>query len=120
MKTKQITLIVLGVLLLIAILTNPGKEVHKEEVKSKFTESYQKSLEANATSDNNGFEALGSLLGTSLINALIENNVSCDNYVLFSITKITYKGESKSIGLGLLGNVFLSGKMDEVLNKNIN
>jgi hypothetical protein len=120
MKTKQIVLIMLGAFLLVALFTNPGKDAHKEEVKSKFTESYQKSLEANSTSDNNGFEALGNLLGTSLINTLVENNVSCDNYLLFSITKITYAGNSKSIGFGFLGNVFLSGKVDEALNKNIN
>lgn len=117
MKTKQITLITLGAFLLIAIFTNPNRDMHKEELKSKFIESYQKSLEANSTLNNNGFETLGNLLGTSLINTLIENNVSCDNYLLFSITKITYKGESKSIGFGFLGKVFLSGKVDEVLNK---
>lgn len=120
MKTKQIVLIAAGVFLLLAAVTNPSKTAHKDEVKSKFTESYQKSLEMNTTSGNSGFEALGSLLGTSLINTLVENNISCDNYLLFSITKITYKGESKSIGFGFLGNVFLSGKVDEVLNKNTN
>lgn len=119
MKTKQIIVIVLVAFLIIAIFTNPNKDTHKEEVKSKFTESYQKSLEANSTSGNSGLEALGNLLGTSLINTFIENNVSCDNYLLFSITKITYEGESKSIGLGFLANVFLSSKVDESLNKNL-
>ena len=36
-----------------------------------------------------------------------------DNYILFSITKISWKGESRNIGYGLFGNVFLSEKVKE-------
>ncbi|MGX7666064.1 DUF4359 domain-containing protein [Flavobacterium pedocola] len=116
MKTKQIILIGLGIILAIAIFTNPNQEIHKEVVKSTITSYYQKSIEEDDTIPKNGFSALGSLLGTSLINTLVENGVSSDNYLVFSITKIRYKGEEKSIGFGVFGNVFLSEKVKEAFD----
>lgn len=117
MKTKQIVLITMIVILIIVIFTNPNLTAHKEKVKSTIITFYQKQLKENQTSSNNGFEALGSLLGTSLINTMVENGVSCDNYLLFSITKFTYEGQEKSIGYGVLGNVFLSSKIEDAFNK---
>ncbi len=117
MKLKQKILIIVSVILLIAIFTNPNQTEHKEKVKSTITTFYQKKLEENKTTSSNGFEALGNLLGNSFINTMVENAVTCDNYFLFSVTKINYEGQDKSIGYGVLGNVFLSGKIEEAFNK---
>lgn len=113
MKTKQIALIALGAILAITIFTNPSQEMHKDIVKSKLTTYYQKSIEKDETIPKNGFSALGSLLGTSLINTLVQNSVSSDNYLFFSVTKVAYEGEENSIGFGVLGNVFLSDRVEE-------
>lgn len=118
MKTKHITLIAIITILLIAIFTNPSQEEHKEKVKETFTAYYQKSLKENETDSENAFAALGSLLGNTLINSMIENAITRDNYVIFSLTKITYEGEEKSIGYGVFGNVFLSEKIEEAFEKN--
>lgn len=93
MKSKQISILIVVSLLLIAIFTNPNQAAHKEKVKLTITAFYQKQLKKNETTSNNGFEALGSLLGTSLINTMIENSVSSDNYLIFSVTKMTYDGQ---------------------------
>lgn len=119
MKTKQILLFAFVTILLIAIFTNPSQEEHKEKVKETFTAYYQKSLKENQIDSENAFSALGSLLGNSLINSIIENAIARENYVFFSLTKITYEGEEKSIGYGVFGNVFLSEKIEEAFNKNI-
>lgn len=122
MKSKHIILISIGVVLLIAILTNPNQEAHKQEVKTKFTAYFQKSMEESASTSNEMTGvggAFGNLLGTSMINTLVENAVKSDNYILFSITKVSWKGEENTIGVGLFGNVFLSGKINEVLNKDL-
>lgn len=39
---------------------------------------------------------------------LIENSISRDNYLVFSITMATWNGESKKIGYGCFGNVYIS------------
>lgn len=59
--------------------------------------------------------ALGLMLGGVMLDRMIENMVSTDNYVLFSTTKITWEGETKLIGVGLFGNVFISSEIDEAL-----
>lgn len=120
MKTKQILLFAFVIILLIAIFTNPSQEEHKEKVKETFTAYYQKSLKENQTDSKNAFSALGSLLGNSLINAMIENAITRNNYVVFSLTKVTYEGEEKLIGYGVFGNVFLSEKIEEAFDKKIN
>jgi hypothetical protein len=117
MELKQKILIIVSAFLLIAFFTNPNQAEHKEKVKSTITTFYQKQLKENKTTSSNGFEALGNLLGTSFINTMVENAVTCDNYFLFSVTKINYEGQEKSIGYGALGNVFLSSKIEEAFNK---
>jgi hypothetical protein len=117
MKTKKTALIIGSVIVLVAILTNPNQTAHKEKVKSTITAFYQEQLKKDKTTSNNSFEAFGSLLGISFINSIVENAVSSDNYFLFSITKINYEGQEKSIGYGVLGNVFLSSKVEEAFNK---
>lgn len=117
MQSKQKTLIIVSAILLIAIFTNPNQAEHKEKVKSIINTFYKEKLKENKTSSNNGFNALGNLLGTTFINTMVENAVSCDNYFLFSVTKINHEGKEKSIGFGVLGNVFLSSKIEEAFNK---
>lgn len=120
MKTKQIALLAFVTILLIAILTNPSKEDHKEKVKETLHTFYQKSLKETEPDSEKSFAALGSLIGETLINSFIENAITRDNYVLFSLTTISYRGEEKSIGYGVFGNVFLSDKIEDAFNKNIN
>jgi hypothetical protein len=83
----------------------------------------QKSMsEGLSKTDNKWGEAgqtLGMMLGGAIIDGLISNLVTTDNYVIFSTTKISWKGKSKVIGVGVFGNVFLSGKLDEVLNEGL-
>jgi hypothetical protein len=108
MKQNWIIIIFVGIIL-IAVFTNPSTEEHKQAVKSVVNQLVQ-----NSVSDNNSnLENLGVLLGSSLAEKLVENSVTRDNYILFSITKISWKGESRNIGYGLFGNVFLSEKIKD-------
>jgi hypothetical protein len=117
MKTKQVLIILLAVILIIAVFTNPNEMVHKEKVKSTITAFYKGQLEKDETVSGNVFGNIGNLLGISLINKMIENLVSCDDYLFFSITKITFEEQEKSIGFGVLGHVFISDKVEEAFNK---
>lgn len=112
MKKSNIILIVFAVMILAAVLTNPSSEEHKQAVKSVINQVVQNSISENGSD----MEKLGILFGSSLVEKLIENSVTRDNYLLFSITKITWQGKSKSIGYGLFGNVFLSEKVNKAFN----
>ena len=117
MKTNQTTLFVIVTILLIAILTNPSQEEHKEKVIETYNTYYQNSLEESHVNSENVFASLGSLLSKTLISTMIENAITRENYVVFSLTKITYEGKEKSIGYGVFGTVILSEKIEEAFNK---
>ena len=111
----------IGLAVLILILTNPNQGSHKDAVKLKFNAFMQKKMdEKNSEGENGGISVtgqLGMMFGSSIIDRLVETTVSCDNYLLFSLTTITFDGESKVLGLGILGNVIISDKVDEELDK---
>jgi hypothetical protein len=120
MKKNYLTLAIVGVLVLVAILTNPNQERHKEVIRNKLNSYMQKSMkESLSDTDNEWEQALGMMFGGALIDRLIENLVSTDNYILFSTTKISWDGETKVIGIGAFGNIFITSKLDDALNEGL-
>ncbi len=123
MKSNYTVLIAIGLILLVAVLTNPNQDRHKEVLRAKFNSYMQKSMSERHTESGNEWEqagqALGMMLGGALIDGIISNLVITDNYVIFSTTKMTWKGESKVIGVGVFGNVFLTNKIDKALNEGL-
>ena len=110
------TIIICTAIILIAVITNPSTEEHKQAVKSEVNQLVQNSV-SESKSD---MESIGVLLGSSLAEKLVENSITRDNYILFSLTEISWKGESRNIGYGVFGNVFLSEKVKEAFNKSNN
>lgn len=112
-----------GLLILVAVMTNPNQAVHEEALKAKVNSYLQKSMTDELSESNNEWEqagqALGFLFGGAIIDKVITNVVTVDNYVVFSITKISWGGESRLIGIGIFGNVFLTSKLDEALNEGL-
>lgn len=117
MKTL-ITLLIIGFVIVIMVITNPNEQMHREAVKNKFNTLMQKStVEQLKNSTNNAEMAggiIGSMIGTSFIDKIIESIVMSDNYVVFSITRFRYQDQSKIIGIGIFGNVFLSKDLDKI------
>ncbi len=123
MKKNHVGLFAIGLILLVAVLTNPDQDRHKEVIRAKLISYMQKSMSKGISDTNNGWEqagqALGMMLGGAIIDGIISNVVTTDNYVIFSTTKILLEGESKIIGVGTFGNVFLTGKLDEALDEGL-
>jgi hypothetical protein len=123
MKKSSFILVIMSLIIIVAVLTNPDQDRHKEVIKDKLLIYLQKSMKQNQTKTKNEWEeagqALGIMLGGVLVDGLLNNLMSIDNYVLFSTTKITWEGERKIIGIGALGNVFLTRELDEALSKGL-
>lgn len=123
MKKSYLIFAVFGLITLVAVLTNPNQERHKEVIKNKLNVYMQKSMKENLTQSNNEWEqagqALGMMFGGALVDRIIDNLVSTDNYVLFSITKITSDGQTNVIGVGAFGNVFITGELEDALNEGL-
>lgn len=123
MKRKFSVLIVLGLVVLVAVLTNPNQDRHREVLKAKVVSYMQKSMSDGLTDSEidleNAGQAVGMMLGGALIDGVISNIVTTNNYVLFSTTNVIWEGESRVIGVGAFGNVFLTKEIDEALNEGV-
>ncbi|MCO5232344.1 MAG: DUF4359 domain-containing protein [Chitinophagales bacterium] len=123
MKRNYLILAIVGIVALIAILTNPNQDRHKEVIKNKLISYMQNSMNESSSESKNEWEkagqALGLIFGGALVDIIIDNLVSTDNYILFSTTKISWDGETKVIGIGAFGNVFITNKLEEAMNEGL-
>ncbi len=123
MKKNYLVFAIIGVIAIVAILTNPNQDRHKEVIKNKLNSYMQKSIKQNLPETDNDWEqvgqAFGMMLGGALADRIIDNLVSTDNYVLFSTTKISWEGETRIIGVGVFGNVFITKRLDEAMNEGL-
>lgn len=117
MKKGHFVFFSVAMLLLIAAITNPDTNRHKEAVKAKFDAYLQKAAREGIAESDNTWEqagqAIGLMLGGALVSYAVDNLVSTNNYVVFSVTKVSWEDKSRIIGVGAFGNVFLSKKVDE-------
>lgn len=100
-KTNKIIGVVVATLLLILAFTNPSEQSHKDAVMKVVTEKVKENQPENE------WEEAGQNLGLMMVQGMINNMVYRDNYILFSTTKLTFQGETKTIGYGVLGKVYI-------------
>ncbi len=107
----------------VAVYTNPKQDQHKEAVKAKIKSHLQKSVEENTSGLDNLLggmaQSFGMMLGGAVVDGLVSNAITTENYVVFSVTKLSWEGKSHRIGIGIFGNVFLSKKIDKELEKGL-
>jgi Domain of unknown function (DUF4359) len=119
MKKSLITFLVLAVIILTAIFTNPDLIKHKEVIKNKVSSYMQHKIKENSKTSDAEWEEMrqkiGVVLGGPIIEDLVDKIVSTNNYLLFSTTKLTWDGKSKVIGIGAFGDILLTTTMDEGL-----
>jgi hypothetical protein len=115
--------IAIGVLLILAAITNPNKDAHIAAVKELILRSMNEKMVDSIGSSDNSFEAAGSALGytlgMSLVDKMAESFIHVRNFVLFSVTEVRYQGNSKVIGIGAFGNVWILGNIEKSALENI-
>ncbi|MCW8310991.1 MULTISPECIES: DUF4359 domain-containing protein [Sphingobacterium] len=110
MSKKRIFALLLIVIMLAAILTNPSKEEHEKVVRAKAEQLLKNQIHAK----DQEFFGLGmQLFGNKLVDNFIQSSVIVDNYYLFSLTKIKWQGTEQVIGGGAFRYIWLSPKIDE-------
>ena len=123
MKKSYVSLIIIGLIIIIAVITNPNQDRHKEVLKNKLQASLQNYIKGDNQSDKeedyNAGQAIGVMIGGFVIDKIVDNLVSTDNYVIASTTKITWNGEPRVVGIGVFGNVFYTSKFNDLLNEGL-
>ena len=119
MTKKQFYLLFITMVILGLVFTNPTEENHINTVKSKLKTAFKKKMSSQLLENNDDSFAmlgngLGLILGDTFIDNLTDGFISRENYILCSLTKATYQEQEKIIGFGILGNVFLSDKLEKI------
>lgn len=73
--------------------------------------------------NDNEFDQLGATFGAAIgaafTDKFVDENVVVDDYYLFSITKVRYKGKSNIVGLGVFGKVILHPDMEKTVKNSL-
>lgn len=108
-----IFLVILGVILLIAYLTNPKEELHKEMLEIRLMEVLDETM-LERQDDVIAFTAW-KLAGRQVVETFADNYISVDNYFLFSLTRLHWDGASYITGIGGFGKVYITKRLNSEL-----
>lgn len=109
-KSNNWILILLAFILLIAFFSNPKSEEHKEYFRMKLSGIVEELLAEK--SDNAFVLGFGKMLGDEVIKEFLKS-ISIDNYLFFSLTKMNWASESKIVGFGIFGRVYITNEINK-------
>lgn len=98
-----------AVVFFVLLITCPGEEKHRQTVVDEIAEAALKDNIWQAGDDGllGAFgETLGNMLVAQFADAVVGQFMRVDNYVVFSVGRIRYGGETKTVSFGILGHVF--------------
>ena len=110
------TLILLGVILTLAGLTNPTRDQHVSEIKGIIVSNLLTRSVSHPTSQREhqkSSSVLGVAPGTMAIKEMADTFVSIDDYVVLSLTRITQNEQSKVVGFGAFGKVWINDDLSQ-------
>lgn len=121
---KYITIFGTVCITAVLIFTNPDRVKHSMAVKEILTKEFNKAMTDELRKSKNNYQqanaGIGLFLGSTLIEKIVDGYIDCENFYLFSLTKINFDGHNKTIGFGILGKVFISDKLKENTSKLFN
>jgi len=99
--------IILVGLFVTLIATCPDKAKHSDALK-ELTSSLINQKAVSSNSDD--WEVLGAMIGNKLIGAVVDNNLYVDNYIIFSVGKMSFDGEENPVSFGIFNHVFTKSR----------
>lgn len=93
-------------ILLVAIITNPSKERHKDKVIQR-VEAAMGTVVYPSTTEG--------LKNDPFLDKIVDSYIKYSNYFLFSTTSVKFQGHSQTIGFGMFGFVYIPEKLEEVV-----
>lgn len=108
------TLIAIGIVAMLAFLTNPNREHHVKAVKGIIVSHVLSTTVGNANWQSKVVKEgsiLGTPLGTATIRDIADSFVSVDDYVVLSVTRLNNSDQSNVVGVGAFGNVWIGNDL---------
>lgn len=96
----------------IAFLTNPSKDKHRQTVTNEIYKALGMQPQENMYTGS---------VDNSLVETLLDSYIGYTNYFLFSTTNLTLEGKTSVIGVGAFGKVYIPDISEKILsNRNLN
>lgn len=116
-----ITIAVAVIAVVVLALSCPNKHAHAETLNNAIMTALSEKMSKDSTM-NDGTGVIAQGLASSVVPKVLNSMLTVDNYFLFSVGKLSYKGESKMVSFGILGHVFPVGLSDSenILDEAIN
>ena len=112
MKKLVISLLALLAVGLVAIVSCPDRQAHKDAIMSVVNESINDELKPSSD-DETGLAVLFGSIGSSMVNYFIDNRVTIKNHFVYSTGVFKdLEGEEKTVSVGVFGHVFTFKKDD--------
>lgn len=110
---KKIILGALIVVVAVLALTCPSKEAHKEKIKATITSMVDDEIN-DRVEDPTAAEiaSIGSVFAGQLTGTILDSKLEVKNYFLFSVGKIHFQGEDRTISFGIFNQVKTFDKED--------
>lgn len=109
---KVIYLVIVVAVVLVAVVTCPDKQAHRDavmdEVNTAIGSQLKESTGLGDTELEQGLSLIGSTIASKMIESAFESSFKVNNYFVFSTGELTYDGQSKTVSVGFLGHVFTS------------
>lgn len=105
MKKILVLFLFVGIAL-VAVITCPQKDAHKDALMKLVDVVLDSELNKNATTEEEkGFAMLGSLLGSGVAEFVLDKKLLVDNYFIYSVGRIVYEGEENIVSVGFFNHV---------------
>lgn len=119
-KQKDISMrknIIIGAFALFAFLllvfTCPNKQDHEEAITYVVSSLINEKIDEEET---DALALLGSFYLTKFVGQFLDSRLRVNNYFLFSVGEVNYKGKTKNVSFGILNHVYTIDKEDINLN----
>lgn len=115
-KQKDISMrknIIIGAFALFAFLllvfTCPNKQDHEEAITYVVSSLINEKIDEEET---DALALLGSFYLTKFVGQFLDSRLRVNNYFLFSVGEVNYKGKTKNVSFGILNHVYTIDKED--------
>jgi hypothetical protein len=109
---KWVALILLVIIILAMIISNPDKDDHREAIKEQISMAISKQLPSGDDFISSGFQMMGKLIARNVIDAALDSELAYHNYILFSKSTVKWNGKSHTVSYGFMGHVFTANADD--------